>query len=188
MKLIHKPNVTNMASGPRIIEKKHLTGHVSNVHVFRRAYNFFNPDSLSARGLLSASFFLPISTLLDFMLAVSPVLFQGIKQFWAKLDCQDFTGFTRSTATTYLQYRRVFLVCYIAPTLLFTSSRQKKVFFTDFFTFLFRLNVVLPPLPEVQCSNFLDFLNSWGKIMERSGLRLKTLLFKKSVKSTHKTS
>ena len=27
------------------------------------------------------------------------------------------------------------------------------------------------PLPEVQCQNFLDFQNPWGKVMERRGLR-----------------
>ena len=31
--------------------------------------------------------------------------------------------------------------------------------------------VFLPPLPDVQCPNFLDFWNPLGKIMERSGLR-----------------
>ena len=34
-----------------------------------------------------------------------------------------------------------------------------------------RLNVFLHPLPKVQCPNFLDFRNTWGKVMERSGLR-----------------
>ena len=38
-------------------------------------------------------------------------------------------------------------------------------------TFSLRLTVFLPPLPEVQCPNFLDFRNPWGKVMERSGLR-----------------
>ena len=33
-----------------------------------------------------------------------------------------------------------------------------------------RLTVILPPLPEVQCLNFLDILNPWGKVMRRSGL------------------
>ena len=38
-------------------------------------------------------------------------------------------------------------------------------------TFSLRLTVFLQPLPEVQCPDFLDFRNSLGKIMERSGLR-----------------
>ena len=38
-------------------------------------------------------------------------------------------------------------------------------------TFSLRLTVFLPQLPEVQCPNFLDFWNLWGKVMERSGLR-----------------
>ena len=36
----------------------------------------------------------------------------------------------------------------------------------------YRLNVFLPPLPEVGCPIFLEIRNPWGKIMERSGLTL----------------
>ena len=35
-----------------------------------------------------------------------------------------------------------------------------------------RLTVFLPPLPEVGCPIFLEIWNPWGKIMERTGLRL----------------
>ena len=35
----------------------------------------------------------------------------------------------------------------------------------------YRLNVFLPPLPKVGCPKFLETLNPWGKVMERSGLR-----------------
>ena len=35
----------------------------------------------------------------------------------------------------------------------------------------YRLNVFLPPFPEVRCSIFLEIRNPWGKVMERSGLR-----------------
>jgi hypothetical protein len=53
------------------------------------------------------------------------------------------------------------------------SLRQNK-FFTDFVLHLFTLvKHFLPPLPEVCCSSFLDFLNPWGKVMERRALRLK---------------
>ena len=34
----------------------------------------------------------------------------------------------------------------------------------------YRLTVFLPPLPEVGCPIFLEIQNSWGKLMERSGL------------------
>ena len=34
----------------------------------------------------------------------------------------------------------------------------------------YRLNVFLPPLPEVRCPIFLEIRNPWGKVMERSGL------------------
>ena len=34
----------------------------------------------------------------------------------------------------------------------------------------YRLTVFLPPLPEVGCPIFLEILNPWGKVMERSGL------------------
>ena len=36
----------------------------------------------------------------------------------------------------------------------------------------YRLNVFLPPLPEVGCPIFLEIWNPWGKVMERSGLGL----------------
>jgi hypothetical protein len=36
----------------------------------------------------------------------------------------------------------------------------------------YRLNVFLPPLPEVKCPKILEIWNPWGKVMERSGLRL----------------
>ena len=35
----------------------------------------------------------------------------------------------------------------------------------------YRLNVFLPPLPEVGCPIFLEIQNSWGKVVKRSGLR-----------------
>ena len=35
----------------------------------------------------------------------------------------------------------------------------------------YRLNLFLPPLPEVGCQHFLDIRNPWGKVMERTGLR-----------------
>ena len=61
-------------------------------------------------------------------------------------------------------------------------AAAKKVFFTDFFFLIcsLRLNVFLPPLPKVQCPNFLDFQNPWGKVMERSGLRFANLPRKKN--------
>ena len=36
----------------------------------------------------------------------------------------------------------------------------------------------LPPLPKVQCANFLDFRNPWGKIMDRSGPRFENFAHK----------
>ena len=35
----------------------------------------------------------------------------------------------------------------------------------------YRLNVFLPPFPEVGCPIFLEIRNPYGKVMERSGLR-----------------
>ena len=46
-----------------------------------------------------------------------------------------------------------------------------------------RLQVFLPPLPEVQCSNFLYIRNPWGKVRKRSGLRFE-LFAKKNVVKT----
>ena len=40
------------------------------------------------------------------------------------------------------------------------------------FTFEVPFNGLLPPLPEVGCPKFLEIRNPWGKVMERSGLRL----------------
>ena len=36
----------------------------------------------------------------------------------------------------------------------------------------YSLNVFLPPIPKVGCPIFLNIRNPWGKVMERSGLRL----------------
>ena len=36
---------------------------------------------------------------------------------------------------------------------------------------LFRLNVLLPPLPKIQCQKCLEIRNPWGKVMERWGFR-----------------
>ena len=36
----------------------------------------------------------------------------------------------------------------------------------------YRLTVFLPPLPEVGCPIVLENRNPWGKVMERSDLRL----------------
>ena len=38
----------------------------------------------------------------------------------------------------------------------------------------YRLNIFLPPSPEVGCPIFLEIQNPWGIIMERSGLRKKS--------------
>ena len=38
-------------------------------------------------------------------------------------------------------------------------------------TFIHSLNVLVPPLSEVQYPKQLDFRNPWGKVMERSGLK-----------------
>ena len=42
------------------------------------------------------------------------------------------------------------------------------------------LTVFLPPLPEVQCPNFLDFRNPLGKVMKRSCLRFENFCSKNS--------
>ena len=48
----------------------------------------------------------------------------------------------------------------------------QKYFMGPFqFLFRYRLNVFLPPVPKVRCPIFLGIRNSWGKVMERSGLR-----------------
>ena len=42
----------------------------------------------------------------------------------------------------------------------------------------YRLNVFLPPLPEVGCPIFLEIRNPWGKVMERSGLTFEPFCLK----------
>ena len=42
----------------------------------------------------------------------------------------------------------------------------------------YRLNVFLPPLPEVGCPIFLEIRNSWGKGMERKSLRFEHFCLK----------
>ena len=50
----------------------------------------------------------------------------------------------------------------------------KKVCYRFFYLFT-PFKCFLPPLPEVQCPNFLEFRNPWGKVMERIGLRFENL-------------
>ena len=45
-----------------------------------------------------------------------------------------------------------------------------SVFFCWSRCFSYRLTVILPLLSKIQCLNFLEFLNPWGKVSERSGL------------------
>ena len=37
---------------------------------------------------------------------------------------------------------------------------------------MYILRPILPPLPEVRCPKFLEIQNPWGKVLERSGLRI----------------
>ena len=42
----------------------------------------------------------------------------------------------------------------------------------------YRLNVFLPPFPEVGCPIFLEIRNPWGKVVERTGLRFEHFCLK----------
>ena len=42
----------------------------------------------------------------------------------------------------------------------------------------YRLNVFLPPLPEVECPIFLEIRNPWGKVMKINGLRFENFSLK----------
>ena len=46
----------------------------------------------------------------------------------------------------------------------------------------YRLNVFLPPLPEVGYPIFLEIRNPWGKVVEKSGLRFVKFLFESCLK------
>ena len=51
-------------------------------------------------------------------------------------------------------------------------AATKKVFFTDFFSFVYFLGTIfLPPLLKVECPKFVEIRNPLGKVLERSGLR-----------------
>ena len=41
-----------------------------------------------------------------------------------------------------------------------------------------RLNVFLPPLPEIGCPILIEIRNPWGKVMKRSGLRFEHFFWK----------
>ena len=44
--------------------------------------------------------------------------------------------------------------------------------------FLIPFNGLLPPIPEVQCANFLDFRIPWEKVMKRSGVKFENFSHK----------
>ena len=50
-------------------------------------------------------------------------------------------------------------------------AAAKKIQFFFLLLCSLHFNVFLLPLPKVQCPNFLNFQNPWGKVMGRSGLR-----------------
>ena len=56
-----------------------------------------------------------------------------------------------------------------------SSSRNVRlsVYLSLFMWYILR--PILPPLPEVGCPKFLEIRNPWGKVLERSGLRIEHL-------------
>ena len=59
------------------------------------------------------------------------------------------------------------------------GAAKKVVFLCFLLLYLFTLfKRLLPPLPKVQCPNFLDVRNPWGKVMEKSVSDLKTFAHK----------
>ena len=62
-------------------------------------------------------------------------------------------------------------------------AAPKNLLFWIFFSCLITLFIGLfAPLPEVQCQNVLDMKNPWGKVMERSGLKVEHSFFKNGLK------
>ena len=58
------------------------------------------------------------------------------------------------------------------------SPRRKKIlriFFLICSLLRYHLNIFLPPLLKVECLNFLEIQNPWGKVLKRSGLRFEHL-------------
>ena len=46
----------------------------------------------------------------------------------------------------------------------------------------------MPPLPKVGCPTFLEIRNPWGRVLERSGLRIEHFLLGSGLKSPRKKS
>ena len=65
----------------------------------------------------------------------------------------------------------IFKASALRPMLSISRNVRMSVCVSVRHTFSLCLTVFLPPLPKVQCLNFLDIRNPWGKVMERSGLR-----------------
>ena len=66
---------------------------------------------------------------------------------------------------------------------------RRKKFLTDiFYICSLRLNVFVPPLPDVQCPNFLNFQNPWINVMERVVSDLKTFAHKWCKIAAHRKS
>ena len=51
-----------------------------------------------------------------------------------------------------------------------SSSRDVRLFDVPFH--VLDLRPILLPFPEVECPKFLEIRNPWGKVLERSGLRI----------------
>ena len=70
--------------------------------------------------------------------------------------------------------------------LIWSSSRDVRVFVCLMSLFMwYILRPILPPLPKVGCPKLLKIRNPWGKVLERSGLRIEHLLGC-GLKSPHK--
>ena len=102
-------------------------------------------------------------------------LFAPIFQSWISKVFRDSVFLGKSNGKKWSQIWKLLLIKGVK------LPRQKKFvlgrtlpYWAGFFChwcFSLCLTVFWSPLPKVQCQNFLDFLNPWGKVMERSCLR-----------------
>ena len=92
-----------------------------------------------------------------------------------KVQCQNFFWFLE-----YLGEYNAKKWSQIWTLLLMKSEKwpRQKSFYRFFFHLFTQFKLLFPPLPKVQCPNFLDFQTRWGKEMKRSGLRFENFCYK----------
>ena len=90
-------------------------------------------------------------------------LFAPISRSWMSNIFRNLESLGKSNEKKWSQ---ILIFAKMAP-----NCCDKKSFFVHFFYLFTPFTSFLLPIPEVQCQTPSDFLNPWGKRMERRGLR-----------------